>query len=110
MDPAGSVANETIAALYERLAPLAEAITEVDSYVGVYYLEDNFADLINTDSNVWKNHSKALEEKKDDEARIKYWHSELNTFQDKYLNNAKKDTKTVNEVFKSGRASCRERV
>ena len=103
MDPAGSVANETIAALYERLAPLAEAITEVDGYVGTYFLEDNLADLLDTGSQAWKNHSENLKEKTTEEAQRKYWHSELNTFQDKYLNNAKKDTKTVNDVFKSGR-------
>lgn len=102
MDPAGSVAEKEIAAYYERLAPLGEAITQVEGYVGTYFLEDHIDKLLNTRTQEWKIHKEALEGK-DEKAQIKYWHNELNKFQDKYLSNTKKDTKSINEVFVDSR-------
>ncbi len=102
MDPAGSVALEEIEKLYERLAPLGTAITEVYEYVGSYYLEDHIDKLLNTDSKEWESHAKALLNL-DEKGQTQYWHDVLKRFQDDYLSNRKKGTKSINDVFKDTR-------
>ncbi|MBO6214885.1 MAG: hypothetical protein J6N76_05040, partial [Lachnospiraceae bacterium] len=100
MDPIESVAQKKIEELYDKLAPLGQAVSLQYDYVGRFFLEENMAKILDGSSKLLE----GLKGRSDIKSQTSYWTSELVNFQNKYLSQKKQNTKSINENLKEARS------
>lgn len=107
IDPADTVAEKRIEALYKKLSPFGKALKNMYSYVNDYFIETELRELMDESNKASQKIWKELSTKSEKE-QISYWDKRLLDAQNKLMGGAVKGEKSVHDNMAKAHGTLRD--